>query len=435
MTNWDQLDAMGDLARLNQARDLAQQQAQRDASLAAQNTEIAKLLKEQMAREDAEKARLAAMPKCPDCRQPVAVGSRRCPHCRADIVSHKFMSKGYAAEITCRATDAAAVLQRRCDEITESASQQKSISLSATSVIDAAWRTRALAASQAFDAAIDRYGSEARSTILELIRRISGGGSALTAKDIKALDAERRLVDLGVPLDYEAQLESNARAEKPKSTMGVCAVMTVIVWATLIPFTRTLSAADQDVRWWCYAFGGVFTVGFLGVGGFTAIQRAVVASRVKSASEQLALSRQSREAWLAACDAKARDLDSAWRKRLDSTGLMPKMRCVERFAQESRDARGQADASVSCLQTALFALVETMEFADSIGVEVRSSVGLKASGVRRLVSEFKGLPSVVFFQNATASKDVDEVFTAFKNLERALRDLPLESSARSHNPG
>jgi len=114
MTDWDQLSAMGNLARMNQAKALAQQQAQRDAQLAAQNAEVVRLLKEQKQREEAEKTRIEAMPKCPDCLSPIEKTAQRCPHCTTAIAMWDYVHSTYAWSLVCRLSDAEQILHRRC---------------------------------------------------------------------------------------------------------------------------------------------------------------------------------------------------------------------------------------------------------------------------------------------------------------------------------
>jgi hypothetical protein len=197
MTDWDQIGAMGNLARLTQQARLAKEQAARDAQLAAQNREIASLLKEQKQRADEEEKRLNAMPKCPDCRKPVELGSRRCPHCHIEIISWDYSRAGMAWRLFCRASEAGTRLQKRCDELLRDVAVHRD---QCVQCLDLQLRCEA-ACSHVWNI-VRKYNPESQSLIRELLSQALTNSTMATPKDKAALrEIWLRVESLPVPTD------------------------------------------------------------------------------------------------------------------------------------------------------------------------------------------------------------------------------------------
>jgi len=364
VTNWDQLDAMGNLARLNQAKALAQQQAARDTELAKQNAEVVRLLKEQKEREETEKARIDAMPKCPDCRSPVAVGSRRCPACRSDIVAWEFEHRAYPWRMVCRASEAQQVLEDRCKVLLETARSLRDKCSEAAAIIDIGWQTQMQSALDALDALISRYSPGEKQAVRALMRRAALNKPLYTEQERITVDAIRQSIyqfDDRIKMQEET-LRSLARRAKA-SPWPLIVLIGGVVWFAVSAFAFVARPPHVTPDFSVVHMCGGIAAAVLGL-GLRLLNSARLRGIDKDRSrmnEMIARSRQERQIAEDAAKARENSTHTAWMQKLKSSGLWDSLEQVRRLVEQGKNAHIDAKETSARLKAVLSALVGTLE--------------------------------------------------------------------------
>lgn len=368
MTDWDQLDAMGNLARLNQAKAIAQQQAKRDATLAAQNAEVVRLLKEQQAREDADKARIEAMPKCPDCRSPVEGGSRRCPQCRSDIVAWDYEHTVYSWRMICRAAEAQQVLTDRCNLLIEKARSLRDECLGAAAAIDSGWQGQTQSALDALDALVLRYSPDARPTVQLLLHKAANGERLCTKQEQATLVKMRQQIseyDETIQTHQQTLLTLAVRARKSRKVgWHLLLVIGGAVWAAVAAFAFFARPPHVAPDFSVMNMLGGFAATLIG-----AVLWCVHLARLRGidrdrerVEEMIARSRQERQMAVDAAIAKENSAHDAWVQKLTKTGVWNTLGRARKQVDQVANAYRAAKETCIGLKVVLLALSDLLDF-------------------------------------------------------------------------
>lgn len=379
MTNWDQLDAMGDLARLNQARDLARQQAKRDAQLAAQNAEVVRLLKEQKEREEAEKARLQAMPKCPECLQPVEVGARRCPQCRAEIISWDYHDAAYSWRLICRRKDLSSALTARCEHLNREANENNARLLLCLDGI-AAHVERAAKTCEAIRGVVSRYRENDRAVIIHLLRQFYAGKRFATEQEERRI----RQAEIALASEYSgdkiAQLA--AEAQKEQSSAGP-----VLGCGCLLTLASAALLAPGVVR---FMFGGPVNLPLASILIFSAVGAfcmlfglGLLSNRGSDTSQKRLVEAQAQRRTLEhKSESLTKSAHDKWVGKFTDNGLLPHVQSLALQSEKVSDAVGEYNNVQQMLDRSVKSFLALETFAEGEGVALGPSLKDFAQRVR-----------------------------------------------------
>jgi hypothetical protein len=437
MADWDQLDAMGDLARLNQAKALAKQQAQRDAQLAAQNAEVVRLLKEQKEREEAEKARIAAMPKCPDCLKPVEVGSRRCPHCRSGIVSWDYASEGQSWRLICREADAPHSLQNRCERVAREAVLHRDACIRSMEFIDNKWQQEVLDACRAIRQVVSSYNADSRNLLLDIVEKRIAGEPLTSPREEASLQKLRdqcaaefsSATLLTLQADLKQKEDKVALSKTSKPLVWVIHFMTLSCSVILVLLLWGKVSSDG----WRESLGAICSIAVaVGVLVWTSLWFIKVTRQretaVAMAAAVLAEFREREATARSTLQAKVMAVSSAWEEKLAQIGLLQPIEVLVTKLRESMEASLTACEAYKALSAALLALASTREFMESLGTPVSATLGDNHNWIRLLSTHDLVAPRSMVNDSYNLNdicRNCDTTLRAFRSSVARLKSLPL----------
>ena len=453
MTDWDQLGAMGQLAGMRQREAIAKQQAARDAQLAAQNAELVALLKEQKAREDAAQARLEAMPKCPDCKTPVEVGSRRCPQCHIEIISWDYSNEPFSWRLICRAEEAEGLLQKRCNNLLKDIGIYRDQCLESLEAVNTDWQSRCEAASGHVWSTLKKFNAESQATLQRLLSQVLSGKRLATPKDEEALrQARLRVESLPLPCDapeeteYAPVLQVGA-VGKLAGYLAVLSFLLVLLSGVAIPvlwcsnWWSATTGASKDVvplGRWVIVFCVALVVSVISARTAEALKtRALIKAAPEIAEENKrrqakAKSRQEMRTARAEAEVdyqkKVEAVDQAWRTKLEANGLLPALNELAHLLASGDYACSQAKRRLEQMMFIWGVLADTRNFAKGVGVTLRiSGMDSDESSLGKALKSFPE-PAIHFTAADIVAGEEKGVAMTAKCLEEvrtALRSLPL----------
>jgi hypothetical protein len=438
MTDWDQLNAMGNLARLNQAKQLAAEQAARDSRAAAQNAEVVRLLKEQKAREDAEKGRVAALPKCPDCRLSVEVGARRCPQCHIALVSWDYVHPTHSWRLICRTSEAQHELQQRCNALVRQAASIRDSLVSIMSSIDDDWHARTKDACLSIKNHLGRYAPDARKTALLVIDKLVAGELLSTPQD----DQEVQSLEANIATQYSRASRErlvdrwNRRQKQERAGYdGAGCFGQLLLWGGVLvlagnqwdlsnaktDYERQFAIRDVALYWW----PAMLAIG-VGVVFIAAVRvKRFLLRRAEAAVSRFDKARQSAESDLRS---RREAIHAKWMNLLQEKGVLGEVEKAVAIIRHTVDSKCRAITLYQDLGSVVEALECAIECADSVPTSVSTPLGGNAASVRSVFTHAAQPPAALIDKSddlAAICKTCTMTFRQFSDACDSLRSLPL----------
>ena len=434
MVDINDLNAMANVHGNIQDRLIAKEQAKRDRETQKQNSEIIALLKEQEKREAEEKKRLGSLPKCPDCKSPVEVGSRRCPKCAAEIVSWDY-SGSVPWRLICRQSEAQSVITERLTSLEETCKSHKEELLESVAFFNKDWKAYSEKTVQNLGSKIARYDPKAHQTIRMLLQQLSNNESLCTPKQKKVIEQmqAKMAAECGeVEIYKELKGISEQKKGSNQSGFGCLAVLGVLS-GIFISFCCFLgyymdytSKQEESFRAFTYSLaflGASITLLLIHI-CVCAIKQSSINKRQKSVEAIQA----SRAVAQDAITQKGEEFNNAWKDKLSNAGITQALQVVQKQIKRSKDTVDNAKQLNGLMLQRLTALTDTLEFAGSINVASASVGHDKVAGIRKMVNALTDVDFDIFTIDDSILGKNDRIETTMQetsNFRKNLQSLPI----------
>ena len=354
-------------------------QRRRNAAAAAgqkaQNDQIIGLLIEQKVGQEREKKRLDALPKCPACLKPVEVGSRRCANCQSAIISWDNRS----FRLICLKEEAGTHLQARIDELSRQVVQWAGEALREANDYVALIKSQIATDFKVIAATLNKTRPDDVFAVATVLECYLSGKPLLDPKQSVEHQDAILLVDSA---QKELELASAAPTYNKPNLKSVCGGFLIVIggFALLSSLNMLVSMFTRSEGWegpgllttfldfFLSLFWGCVFVpvgGALCRKGYDIFVRS--AQRVKAAGE-------ARDAALTVKDDQVANASVKWCSRLEKAGITPYLDSLKKSLKSAHKSAAIVNDFLASIIAATTEIVETTQFAASVGVDVKESL-------------------------------------------------------------